>query len=298
MINCKPDNPVLQELHPATIFLYLGTVLAGALMFNHPLLLLFLFLAVMVTLISAGGWGWWIAGMKYFLIMILFLFVFNILSNNLGQTVLWRGFYLPLLGYVNVSVEVLVFSLLMSVRLLIVYAAFLLLNLCLNPDRVLAVFGGLLPRSTLLVALATKFIPYLGQQLGRAAEIQQCRGIRYHEGGLIVRAKNRIPLLKVVFLSSLEDSFYVAESLQARAYGSGKRTRYTNLSFNIADMLIVACLLAGAGVIAWSIFTGTGNINYFPRIEGELFSPALFGSGVLTAIFMAVPPVIAWRCRR
>ncbi len=298
MLVYKARNSVLQELHPITILAYLAVVVTGALLLTHPTLLVAIFLAVLATLFVAGGGPAWTSSVKYFFVMILMLLVINVLANNLGRTIIWTGFALPVLGRVSVSLEVLAYSLVMALRLLIVYSAFVLYNYALDPDRALSLFAGFFPRSTLLVALATKTIPYLSQQLQRVAEIQQTRGIRYHSGSLYQRAKNRIPLLKVVFMSSLEDSFNVGESIQARAYGSGPRTRYAKLSIKGPDILILSACMMGAIVMVWAYIKSFGSMNFFPEITGSLVSLNLIWTGSIIIFSLLMPAAVTWGCKR
>ncbi len=203
-----------------------------------------------------------------------------------------------MLGRVSISLEVLVYSLVMALRLLIVYSAFILYNFALDPDRALSLFAGLFPRSTLLVALASKSIPYLGQQVRRVAEIQQTRGIQYHNGGFLRRIRNRIPLLKVVFLSSLEDSFNVGESIQARAYGSGTRTRYAALSFKLPDFLVLAASFAAGLAMAWGYIKNFGSLQFFPVISGRFFSGEILVAGSFILISLLVPVAVIWGAKK
>ena len=298
MLVKQTGNLVLTSLHPAAVLSYMVVVVTGALLLTQPVLLMIIFLAVLISLLSAGGGLVWIKSVKYFLVMIIMYMIINSLVNNLGATILWPGIALPVLGRVSVSLEVIVYSLVMALRLLIIYSAFILYNFALDPDRTLSLFAGVFPRSTLLVALATKSIPYLGQQVRRVAEIQQTRGIQYHNGSFYQRIKNRIPLLKVVFLSSLEDSFNVGESIQARAYGSGPRTRYAALSFKLFDHLIMAAALVAALVIAWSYFKNFGSLHFFPHISGYLLSESILAAGGLIALSLLVPAAVIWGCKR
>ena len=298
MLAYKEGDTVLQELHPATILCYLAVVVAGALLLTHPTLLLVILIPVLLTLFGSGGGPSWLSSVKYFVIMMVMFMVINALVNNLGRTILWSGGNLPVLGRVTISLEVLVYSLVMGLRLLIVYSAFILYNHILDPDRALSLLSGVFPRSTLLVALATKSIPYLGQQLHRVAEIQQTRGIRYHGGGLFQRARNRIPLLKVVFLSSLEDSFNLGESIQARAYGTGPRTCYSRLSIKPLDSIILLVSLAAAAVMAWSSRAGFGSLQFFPTLAGSLVSYPIIRAGGIAALCLTLPAAVNWGCAR
>jgi energy-coupling factor transport system permease protein len=290
----QPKDIFLQSLQPLTIFVYLCVIVGGAVIITHPLVLLAFMLPLCLALFRAEGLDIWIRSLKVFMMMILMLALINTLVNKMGTTVLWAGPILPFFGQVVVSLETTVFALVMGMRLLIVFSAFILYNLIMNPDRALFLFARIFPRSALLVALTAKTIPSLGQQLQRVGEIQQCRGVNYYTGNYLTRFKNRLPLIKVLLLSSLEDSFNVGENIQGRAYGSGPRTNYFQAPLLPRDIIV---LLSSLGVVvcsAWSFFAGGGSFRFYPRL-GELFSSSE-QPVVIAVIFLLlmIPVILAW----
>ena len=176
----------------------------------------------------------------------------------------------------------------MGCRLLIVFSAFLLSNLVLNPDKALFALSRVFPRSALLLALTAKTIPHLGQQLQQAGEIQQCRGASYYRGNYIRRIKNRLPLLKVLFLSALEDSFNLSESIQARAYGSGARSSYFRFSFRNRDYIVMAASLCAA-IFNPSFIERRRKLSVFPE-DGDTDCLSGTGGYCSPAIFFAADP--------
>lgn len=298
MLAYKPGDTMLHRLHPAAMLVYLAAVVTASLLVNNPLYLLAIMAGVLCCIFAAGGQKDWCGSLKYLLVMAALLLCINLLVNDLGRTVLWQGLNLPLLGRVKLTLEAVVFSLVMGLRLLIIYSVFAFISLVLNPDSVLPLFAGFLPRSTLLVALTTKSIPYLAQRLERAAEIQQCRGLSLHQGSYLKRLNNRIPLVKVVLLSSLEDSFNIGESLQARAFGRGTRTRYFTFRIKISDILVIAGAMAGMATAAWSLGRGNGVINFFPAIDQGIISRTNLIISLLLIIFLQLPAAAAWGCKK
>ncbi|MEW5921389.1 MAG: energy-coupling factor transporter transmembrane component T [Bacillota bacterium] len=260
----------------------------------HPLVLLALLLPLVLALAAAGGLAQWRKSLKYFLIMIFLSMIINITVNKMGATVLWLGPVLPFFGRFIITLESLFFGLVMGCRLLIVFSAFILYNLVLNPDRALFAFAKIFPRSAMLVALTAKTIPYLGQQMQRAAEIQQCRGINYYRGNLANRINNRLPLIKVLFLSALEDSFNLGESIQARAYGSGSRSCYFRSSPRPRDYFVLSASLGAALLLLWLLLKGEGSFQFFPRMRVLILSGGQVAAMVYICLLLLVPVLLSW----
>ncbi len=283
----------MQSLQTLSLCSYLLVLFAGAVLLTHPLLLLVLLTALIAALAEAEGLKQWRKSLKYFLAMIMLVMIINTLVNRMGATVLFLGPVLPFWGRFAVTLEALCFGLVMGCRLLIVFSAFMLSNLVLNPDKALFALAGLFPRSAMLLALTAKTIPFLGQQMQRAGEIQQCRGVNYYRGSFLHRIKNKLPLIKVLFLSALEGSFNLGESIQARAYGSGARSSYFHVSFLPRDFLVIASSL-GAAVLMLRLFQhGEGSYQFFPRMGTLIISKGQLVSAALMFFLLLVPVLLS-----
>lgn len=284
----------LQTLHPLSLLFYLLVLAGGALLLSHPLSLAGLMLVVLGALILAEGYHNWLKSLKPFMMIGLLLLIINSLANNLGNTVLW-SFSAPAgLGPVNITLENLIFSLVMFLRLVVIFSVFTVYNLVVNPDQALSLFARAFPRSALLVALAAKTIPSLALRLKRAAEIQQCRGVNLSTGNLIARIKNRLPLIKVLLLSSLEESFNLAESIQGRAYGSGPRSSYFPVPFKLRDYLTLASTLGALTCMAYIFAAGLAQFQFYPGLGRLLISKRQLALLLLPSLLLLVPLFLAW----
>jgi len=289
----KKDN-FFQSLHPITLLSYLFVIVVGTIIVSNPIILAGIMVTVILALIAAQSLSSWMRSLRIYLYMIIMLMIINTLINNMGATVLWSGPIIPIFGRLTISLETIAFGLVMGLRLLIVFSAFILYNRVMDPDKALSVFSKVFPRSALLVALTTKTIPYMGQQLQRVAEIQQCRGVQYHTGGYVERIKNRLPLIKALLLSSLEDSFNLGESIQARAYGSGPRSSYYTLSFNIRDVLALFFMVASFAVLIWAMIKGWAAMEFYPELGSPLSSSEHLMMICVIVFFLFIPVIMAW----
>ena len=281
-------------LHPVTLLSYLLVVVIGTILVTNPLILIGFMTTIVLCLIPSKSFNHWVKSLRIYFYMIVTMLIINLLINNMGRTVLWVGPTLPVLGRITLSLETIVFSLVMGLRLLIIFSTFFLYNKVMDPDKALSVSSKIFPKSALLVALTTKTIPYMSQQLQSAAEIQQCRGVKYYSGSYIDRIKSRFPLIKVLLLSSLEDSFNLGESIQARAYGSGKRSCYHTLTFRWRDYLVLLCSLLVLIGLSWSGVNGWIDMTFFPRIGKLIVSNQQLFVILIIIFFMIAPVILAW----
>jgi energy-coupling factor transport system permease protein len=94
-----------------------------------------------------------------------------------------------------------------------------------------------------------------------------------------------------VVLTALEGSITLAEAMEARGYGSGARTHYSDLVWRWAD--IVVCAVAPAAAIAFVLLRVTGVISDwypFPSVSLPPVNPV----GVACSLALAMPALV-WR---
>ena len=282
------------SLHPFTFFVYLILFITAAVAVNHPLVLGAVFLSVIAAVASTAGLKRWLENVKIFLWMIVIFSFINIVGNNDGSTVLISFHSVPLLGGINLSLENIVFSLVMGLRLLVIYSLFILYNRAMDSDAFLAIFARFFPRSGIMAAMAAKSMPAIAGRLERIWETQRLRGVNLGRGkGRIAAVRNRIPLLRALLYSVLEDSFNMGESIQSRAYGSGPRTSYNRRFFERRDFLTLS-FLAAAVICFYLIFSmGWAMMAFFPTLSFEpLSTEQLFTVGA-ASFFLGAPALIS-----
>lgn len=159
-----------------------------------------------------------------------------------GTTTLWVGPTLPVLGPLDVTVEELHAAAVQGLRVTALALAFSVYALLLDHDRLLGAVG-FARRSALAVALATRLVPTLERDAAGLAEAVRGRGVA------VQGARGYASLLSPLVAGSLERAWNLAESMEARGYGSGRATRAPRPAWTGVDLAAVlaaaALLLAG-----------------------------------------------------
>ena len=282
------------RFHPAVALAYVGLLVLVALLFSHPLRLAALAVVVGAGLAATGALRSWWGSLKLLWPAALLIVVLNPLVVREGATVLWHGPRLPLLGHVGVSLEALVFGLVMVLRLLLLTGAFFIYQRLVEPDDLLALVGRTLPRAGVMLALATRLVPTTAATYREVGLAQAARGVDFRGGGRMARLKHHLLLIKGLLLSSLERALDLAEAMQARAFGSGPRTAFVTHIWRPRDTaalvaLAVALMLLLADLRAWSF-------NFYPRLD-PLLAPGWWLPTLVVAGALLTPPLLelGWR---
>lgn len=292
MLAYREKDNLLHKLHPLTAVTYIAAIVILSLIFSHPVYLLGLFLAVGAAIAASGNLREWKPYLLVSLGMVAVIMLVNAVFVRAGSTVLLYGPRVPGLGKIKITLEAICFGAAMGIRLLVIISAFCLYTHAVHPDKVLKLFSRLGSKSVLAVTLSTRLFPLMARDALRIAEVQRCRGVKLDTGSRWQRLKNRLPIINVLLLSSLERSLQVAESMQARGYGSGKRTYYSRDLWRPRDFLILSAVAVSLAAGIMAALQGWSGYTFYPRLEE--FRLDELKMAILVALTLTVPAVLGW----
>ena len=186
-----------------------------------------------------------------------FAVLINVLASHSGVHVLARmPSDWPLVGG-NLTVETLAFGGALGLGLVAALLAVAPLSLVLEPHDVVDAMPAPLERTGIAVATSLNLVSGIGRTFRAVSDAQRMRGWRPR--GL--RSWNEV--LVPVLLTSIEDSVLLAEAMEARGFGAGKRTSYAVSASSRWDIAVVVTSLACAGVFVGLRLAGVP-IDWYP----------------------------------
>jgi energy-coupling factor transport system permease protein len=283
----------LQSFHPAAVLAYLSVLLVLSLLYDNPLYLLSLLLLLGLLIRGVDGLEAWEGLLKAGVFLMLIIMVVNPLVIRAGSTIIWHGPMVPFLGRLDVSLEAMYFGAVSGLRLLVIMSIFCLYNLMINPDNMLNLFSKAAGKSVLIAALSTRMFPTMVRDLKRIKEVLQFRGVDFDEGSLWERVKKYSSLYNVMLLSSLEDSMEIAESMQARAYGSGRRSVYSRNLLRPRDFLSTSSSLLAMFAALWGLQHGCGRYVFYPVADVLIKDSATLAALAAVLFYLSVPLILS-----
>ena len=289
----RDTGSALQRLSPFVMLAWTGAMVVASLLLQHPLFLVALAASTVPVVMAARLWRDWLTLMKLAAWLCLAIVLVNVIVSNEGAHVLAEaGFRLPLLGTPRITLEALAFGGAMSMRLLVIVAAFALLNLSVHPDDLMrAVMKLRLPyKSVLVTSLSTRFVPVLLADARTIADVQRSRGLEFDSGGVLERARSRAALILPLLSNSLDRAVQLAEAMESRAYGaSPRRTFYRDVPMTHDDVAAIA-LVAGAVALVIAVrVTGVASYLYYPSLDSIAMTLQQWGLlALLCALLLSV----------
>ena len=281
----KPD--AFAGFHPAVNLCYFAAAIGMTMFLMHPV-----FLAI--SIVCSCAYLWYLHGARgflrqlgYLLPVLLFTAVLNPLFNHRGVTVL---FYLP--NGNPVTLESLCFGLASAVLMGASIVWFNCCNAVFTTDKIIYLFGRIIPSLSLLISMTLRFVPRFKDYLRATVQVQRA----------MEPPKNKLDTLKRALTAfsatvswAMEQSIVTADSMKSRGYGSTGRTAYAIYRFERRDglMLAILAVLCMGTILPW--LTGTVTWSFYPAMTGALLGPGQVVSYLSFAGMGLMPLFIDWK---
>jgi len=260
---------------------YLGSLTLVAFVFSNPIVLTGAAAAVAVAGLAAGARPALALSLRWGLSLGVMIVAVNALVTDRGATVLVRGFDVPVLGSLDVTLESIAAGAVLAERILVVMMAFGVYSACVDPDRVLRVIRPLARRSALTATLVARMVPVAAGDLARLREAAALRG-----PGATPIAK--AALARRLVEGSLDRAVDVAATLELRGYAipgrasaePGRRSRHDR------GFILAGTLIAAGGVAAR--LAGVGGFDPYPELALDA-DPATLALAAALPLLAALP---------
>jgi energy-coupling factor transport system permease protein len=253
----------------------------------NPIYKIVVLAAAFCTLAATAGLG----RMRRLLAAVTLIATFDALLNfasaHLGTTVLFRlPSGVPALGG-PYTLEALAFGIAGGVTIAAAVLAAAPFSLVLTTDAVVDALPRMLSRTGTVIASALNLAPSISASFVEVSEAQRLRG--WKPRGPRSWAEIVVP----VVLTSVEGSIQLAESMEARGYGSGPRTSVRAAALGRREWALVAASAIAVVLFVAAHVAGTA-ADWYPY--PTLTLPAVDFTS-LTACLLLFAPLVTWRSR-
>ena len=259
------EKDAFAGFHPAVNLCFFAAVIGLTMFLMHPVYLI-------LSLIFASCYLWYLMGAKSFLRQLLFLVpiliftaLLNPMFNHEGVTVL---FYLP--NDNPVTLEAVCFGLASAILMGASIIWFNCCNAVFTTDKIIYLFGRAIPSLSLLISMTLRFVPRFKDYLLTTWQVQKAMEPPKNKIGSL---KQALTAFSATVSWAMEQSIVTADSMKSRGYGSAGRTAYAIYRFERRDgvaLAVLAALCLGT-IIPW--LTGSVSWSFYPAMTGALLGP-------------------------
>ncbi len=253
-----PENSIIHKLDPRVKLF--GTMVFIILLFQIDNVPGYGVITIFIALIikaSKVPFKKLLKGVKGILFIMIFSAAFNVF--------LTPGEVLAQFWIFSISKEGLLKGIYMAVRLVYLVICTSVMTLTTTPNDLadglekalgfLRIIKFPIHEIAMIMSLALRFIPTLMEETEKITKTQKARGADFETGNLIQKAKNLIPILIPLFVSSLRRAVDLSTAMEARCYHGGNRTKMKPLKYGKRDYMaylsyiLIIAMIVGTNIV-------------------------------------------------
>ena len=249
-----------EKCHPAVNFIYFTTVIAGMIVFQHPIFLLISFVCAFVYSIKRNGWKALVFNVILLPCVAAYAFYYSS-YNHFGVTVLQQN----MIGN-NMTLESLVYGFVLGFVIAGVLIWFSCVYSVFTTDKVVYLFGKVSPRLSLFLAITLRMVPRIKKEAKKINTAQRGIGRGANQGNGFPRWRNSIRILSMLITWPIDSLTLVSESMRSRGSSLRGRKAFSIYRFDNRDRAYVVGNSACLTVIFMAVMLKQTDILYDPRI--------------------------------
>jgi len=249
-----------EKCHPAVNFLYFTPVIAGMILFQHPIFLMISLACAFVYSIKRNGWKALVFNIVLLPLVAAYALYYSSYTH-FGVTVLWQNS----IGN-NITLESIVYGFVLG----FVVAGALIWFSCVysvfTTDKVVYLFGKVSPRLSLFLAIILRIVPRTKKEARKINTAQQGIGRGSNQGNVFQRLRNSIRILSMLITWTIDSLTMVSESMRSRGSSLRGRKAFSIYRFDNRDRAYVIGNFACLTVVFMAAMLKQTDILYDPRI--------------------------------
>lgn len=247
------------DYNPAAVTVWFFCVTGIAMFSGHPLTAAASFAGAVLFFLIRNGRNH-ARSHGFFVILFIILSLANPLVSHNGKTVLFIFNNNP------VTLEALLYGINSSAMIISVLYWFRSFSQIMTSDKLLYITSSVSPKLSMVISMAMRFFPLFGKQLKKTDDVQKAAGL-YKEDNIIDTIKGKARVFSILITWALENGIITAESMDARGYGTLKRTSFKRFRFSAADILLSVISIILTALSAFSLSGKHMDFSFYPEIS-------------------------------
>lgn len=273
------------RFHPVVVFCYLTAILVFTMFTTHPVILALSFCGGLLFCASLSTPRMFMRDLGFYFPLFVLVALCNPLFSHNGVTPLF------FLNGNPVTKEAILYGVNLAVMMLAVLFWCKGFAVLMTSDKVLFLFGRILPKASLVLSMALRFLPLFVRKWREIKATQSALGY-YSEKGVVAKLTSSLRVFSALVGWALENAVDTGASMRARGYGCFGRTQFALFRWTPGDW----CLLCTAGIFTAgaiaALACGLWSFSFYPRITPLVQTPLAMGSYGLFGIFVGLPTLM------
>lgn len=258
-------NDAFSGFHPGVNLGFFASVLGLTMFIQQPVYLV-------ISMVSGCAYLLYLQGSKglqrqvgYLVPVLSMMAIMNPMFNHEGVTILW---YLP--NDNPITLEAICFGLASASMMGASIVWFNCCNTVFTSDKIIYLFGRIIPALSLLISMTLRFVPRFKNFLLSVLRTQQAM---HKPENTREKLQQAMAAFSATVSWAMEQSIVSADSMKSRGYGVQGRTAFSIYLFEKRDgVALILLVLLSLGTVLPCV-TGHTAWNYYPSLSGQLLGP-------------------------
>lgn len=287
-------NNMFSLYHPIGLFIYLISVIVITMFTINPIMLSIALAGGIMYILTVTNIKSFLKGIIYEIPFFILIVITNPLFSHNGVTPLF------FLNGNPITLEAILYGLDIGIMILAVIYWCKTYNLVFNDEKFIYLFGKTIPKLSLVLSMALKYIPLLKKQYRKMSDARKYMGYCNSED-FFAKVKNKLTVFSMLITWSFETSLDTAMSMKIKGYGLKGRTHFHNFRFGYRDGILLILTILIDVIVFLGMTNKITQFYFYPSIaEGELnlFSVGVYGAfGILVFIpsFIEIKEKVKWK---
>lgn len=287
-------NNMFSLYHPIGLFIYLISVIVITMFTINPIMLSIALAGGIIYILTVTNIKSFLKGIIYEIPFFILIVITNPLFSHNGVTPLF------FLNGNPITLEAILYGLDIGIMILAVIYWCKTYNLVFSDEKFIYLFGKTIPKLSLVLSMALKYIPLLKKQYRKMSDARKYMGYCNSED-FFAKVKNKLTVFSMLITWSFETSLDTAMSMKIKGYGLKGRTHFHNFRFGYRDGILLILTILIDVIVFLGMTNKITQFYFYPSIaEGELnlFSVGVYGAfGILVFIpsFIEIKEKVKWK---
>ena len=274
-----------ETVHPASAMFYFLFVVVTAMFASNPIVLAEALIgAVCFCTVLERGKGFW-KNIAFYVPLFIIISLTNPLFSHNGVTPLFFMNGNP------VTKEAIFYGVAIAAMLTAVIIWCKCYSIIMTSDKFLYLFGKIIPKLSLVLSMALRFIPIFKAQIQKVNCSQKAMGL-YTSKSFTDRFRSAVRVFFVIISWSLENAIETGDSMRARGYGLKGRTSYSLFRWSRRDVLLLAISASLILAVLTAMALDGAKFYFYPRITGIDLSPLSLLVYIAFGILVFIPFIV------
>ncbi|MBD5137326.1 MAG: energy-coupling factor transporter transmembrane protein EcfT [Lachnospiraceae bacterium] len=275
-----------KDFHPAILFFYYILVIFTTVITLNP---------VMVSLSLTGAVIYYgilsdrkdyIKSIIFYLLILMVISLTNPIFSHNGETVLI---------YINdnpITLESVIYGVFAGIMIVGIIFWCKCYEKVMTTDKFLYLFGRVIPKISITISMAIRFIPVFKRQAENVSDVQKIMGMEKKYG----KIRGRLRVYESVLGWAMENSVETADAMSARGFGLKKRTSYSIFRFGVWDVILAAFLFLYMVLFIIGMINGIYDFRYYPTADRPNINSIDIIFYLLHGVLVSIPFIFSIIC--